>query len=141
MSGTLRSVAQILEHNAQTAYIHVKSHQGDPWNEMADIAARLTAQGIIPKCHPNLDATSLLTSAAAWSWLTAANEYITQEIPFQYFFTRKVVLAFAARMYIYFPGGFDEVNAIVIVFFQAGSHCKYVGVENNILRREPYFFS
>ena len=38
------------------------------------------------------------------------NEYITQEIPFQYFFTRKVVLAFAARMYIYFPGGFGTMD-------------------------------
>jgi len=40
----------------------------------------------------------------------ATNEYITQKIPFEYFFTRKVVLAFAARMYIYFPGGFGTMD-------------------------------
>ena len=38
------------------------------------------------------------------------NKYVTQQIPFEYFFTRKVVLAFAARMYIYFPGGFGTMD-------------------------------
>jgi hypothetical protein len=38
------------------------------------------------------------------------NPYVTQEIPFQYFFTRKVVLTFAARLYIYFPGGFGTMD-------------------------------
>lgn len=38
------------------------------------------------------------------------NPYVTQEIPFQYFFTRKVVLSFAARLYIYFPGGFGTMD-------------------------------
>ncbi len=38
------------------------------------------------------------------------NPYITQVIPFRYFFTRKVVLSFASRMYIYFPGGFGTLD-------------------------------
>lgn len=31
-------------------------------------------------------------------------------IPFRYFFTRKVILSFAARLYIYFPGGFGTMD-------------------------------
>jgi uncharacterized protein (TIGR00730 family) len=38
------------------------------------------------------------------------NPYLTQEIPFHYFFTRKVTLTFAARLYIYFPGGFGTLD-------------------------------
>ena len=38
------------------------------------------------------------------------NPYVTQVIPFQYFFTRKVVLSFASRMYIYFPGGYGTID-------------------------------
>lgn len=38
------------------------------------------------------------------------NPYVTRMIPFHYFFTRKVILSFAARMYIYFPGGFGTMD-------------------------------
>lgn len=38
------------------------------------------------------------------------NPYVTRMIPFRYFFTRKVILSFAARMYIYFPGGFGTMD-------------------------------
>lgn len=38
------------------------------------------------------------------------NPYVTNMIPFRYFFTRKVILSFAARMYIYFPGGFGTMD-------------------------------
>lgn len=38
------------------------------------------------------------------------NPYVTQEIPCYYFFTRKVLLSFASRMYIYFPGGFGTMD-------------------------------
>ena len=53
------------------------------------------------------------------------NPYVTQTIPFQYFFTRKVVLSFAARMYIYFPGGFgtmDEFYEILTLVQTAKIH-------------------
>jgi uncharacterized protein (TIGR00730 family) len=40
----------------------------------------------------------------------ADNPYLTQEVPFHYFFTRKVTMTFAARMYIYFPGGFGTLD-------------------------------
>lgn len=39
-----------------------------------------------------------------------SNPYITQKIPFKYFFSRKVILSFAARLYIYFPGGFGTMD-------------------------------
>ncbi len=38
------------------------------------------------------------------------NPYITEEIPFQYFFTRKTALRFGTEMAICFPGGFGTLD-------------------------------
>jgi uncharacterized protein (TIGR00730 family) len=40
------------------------------------------------------------------------NPFVDIEIPFEYFFTRKVVLAFSAEAYLVFPGGFGTLDEI-----------------------------
>jgi uncharacterized protein (TIGR00730 family) len=38
------------------------------------------------------------------------NPYVKDEVAFQYFFTRKTILTFAAEAYIFFPGGFGTLD-------------------------------
>lgn len=40
------------------------------------------------------------------------NKYLNKNLRFQYFFTRKVSLTYAAEAYVYFPGGFGTLDEL-----------------------------
>ncbi|MBP7805032.1 MAG: TIGR00730 family Rossman fold protein [Candidatus Pacebacteria bacterium] len=39
-----------------------------------------------------------------------SNPYITDDVPFHYFFTRKAALAYSSEVFIFFPGGFGTMD-------------------------------
>jgi uncharacterized protein (TIGR00730 family) len=85
-------------------------------------ATEAHAEGAEFMADPTADAGTSPTPAASIAFTIklpreqSTNKFVLDEVGCEYFFTRKVMLSFAAEAYLFFPGGygtFDELFTII----------------------------
>ena len=69
----MRATFSALENKADVLYSHIKSHCGQPWNELCDVISKERQEGNIPSWVPNVLWPAARTQKEFMTWLPTAD--------------------------------------------------------------------